>query len=207
MHQYRRIRIAIVISTIVLSIIILGGFFYYNKFVFQISNILASASNIETVLERKRNIIVNLSKMVTDYSKYEERVLSEVVNSRQVFATGKTPTQTSSMNQMNDTLKDIKKYSTNEILSKLFALSEQYPDVKVHQNLLKFIDALVISEKDLSNARTEYNDFVNVYRSSKMMFPGNFYNFFFRFKLYPFFETSDDVKNFWKINYQSDKIK
>ncbi|MBF0360269.1 MAG: LemA family protein [Oligoflexia bacterium] len=210
-EQYRQFRLGLIISMVVLTIVIIDGIYYYNKFIFQISNILSSASKVETILERKRNLSVNLSKIVTDYALYEERVFGEVANARQIFAIGKTQdrtgqfpltkTNSNSITAPASAAATAPKYSTGELLSKLFALSEQYPDLKVHQNLLKFIDALVESEKALSDARAEYNSFVNVYRASVKMFPGNFYNLFFNFKLYPFFEASDEVRQFWKVPY------
>ncbi|MBF0205490.1 MAG: LemA family protein [Oligoflexia bacterium] len=195
-QHYRILKITVVLSTIFVSLCIILTIYYYNKFTYQHYNVLESMAKVESILERRRNITVNLSQLVLDYSNHEKNVFSGVLNSRKLFAVGNAPTKTESG---PETL--TKASTTTDLLSKLFALAEQYPDLKLGQNFLKFTDALVEIEKVLDAANAEYNAKVNLLTTAINTFPGNFFNLFLGFKSFNYFKASEDARKFWKVSY------
>ncbi|MBF0314623.1 MAG: LemA family protein [Oligoflexia bacterium] len=193
--NYGHIKTTLIVLMIVIPTWTIMSVYYYNKFTANYYNVLASTSKMDTVLDRRRNIAVNVSKIVADYSIHEKQLFDTVVGSRKVFSNDKLQENLTALQQ------DMKKAPSADLVSKLFAIAEQYPDLKLSQNFLKFTDALVEIEKNLADVRAEHNAYVNAYMTSLSVFPGNFFNIFFGFKPHSYYKASDDAKNFWKINY------
>ena len=81
------------------------------------------------------------------------------------------------------------------------ALAEQYPDLKLSANFIRFMDALVESEKDLANERLTYAATVNTYTTTIACIPGRWYAKLYRFHGYPYYEIADDAKHFRPVDY------
>ncbi|MBL6988535.1 MAG: LemA family protein [Bacteriovoracaceae bacterium] len=180
------------------SFFIFGGIFYYNQFYVKYQDMLAAESKIHTFLQKRRNVQLNISKIVFNYSQHESSVFKGVVASRQAFATD-------GMASLVDKLKDAKQIpdgaSLEGFMSKIFALSEQYPDLKLNTNLLKFIDVILAVEKNVADARVEFNLCLNSYSTVLKTFPGNVYNLFFGFKSKPYYRAAENARDFKIITY------
>lgn len=86
-------------------------------------------------------------------------------------------------------------------LGQLLAVAEQYPQLKLSQNFDSLMAALVDVEKDLAMERIKYNESANTYSTTYITFPANVYAWIFRFEIQPYFEATDEAKQFKPIEY------
>lgn len=86
-------------------------------------------------------------------------------------------------------------------LGQLLAVAEQYPQLKLSQNFDSLMAALVDVEKDLAMERIKYNESANTYSTTYITFPANVYAWVFRFEIQPYFEATDEAKQFKPIDY------
>lgn len=200
----------IIASIIIASIVILaaGAISYYNKFVYLTSDVETNLAQIDVQIQKRKNLIINLEKTVIDYSKHEREIFTLLAELRRGMP-GKIPdeilksvqknipdVQSSTGNSKNNT-------NWNENLSKLMAIAEMYPDLKLNENFITFMNAIIEFENKIAESRMKYNDSLNELTNAVEEFPGNFYFtiFKFRFKSYKYFKLNEDENNFIKINY------
>ncbi len=178
--------------------------YYYNVFQRNYYDVIAAESIVDNMLQKRHNISINLAKMVLDYSQHEQKIMSHVVNSRTKIA------GSGAMQEIKEQLAKVASENgaaaggvalSPDLMSKLFAIAEQYPDLKLSQNFQKFIDALVETEKEISASRTNFNKLVNKYTTELVTFPGNICNMFFRFEPKDFFTASKDAKRFKAVAF------
>ena len=86
-------------------------------------------------------------------------------------------------------------------MSQLMAVAEQYPDLKLSENFIKYMDAILEFENRIAELRMIYNVSVNVYTTKRDQFPGNFFATIFKFGDYSYFELDVDEKNFFNVEY------
>jgi len=86
-------------------------------------------------------------------------------------------------------------------LTRLLALAEQYPDLKLSNTFINLMTALIEVEKDLAMERIKYNDAVNVYTTNTAIFPINIFAVIFRFKDKPYFEATQEAQKLKPISY------
>ena len=83
----------------------------------------------------------------------------------------------------------------------LVAVAESYPDLKLSENFRQFMDALVETEKELSEARMQYSNVVNTYTTLLRTFPGNLFAVIYGFEPLPYFEAAAEAKAFRPVEY------
>ena len=195
-----------------LALKIIMGVYYYNMLVDTEQNMLASHGDVQALIQRRNDIAVNLSKAVFDYSNYEQGVFKEVVSLRKFF--------TESNLSGADTLKQLENYykktaggapspeaempemgSIAAALSKLVAVSEQYPDLKLSANFETLMGALVQIEMDLASQRVKFNQETNIYTTIRAKFPSNVFAWLFGFKSREYFDADERAKSFRVIGY------
>ena len=84
-------------------------------------------------------------------------------------------------------------------LSRLMAIAEQYPDLKLSENFRTFMDDILEFESIIAELRMTYNTSVNDYSTKKDQIPGCVYAFIFRFMDYPYFQVDEDARGFITI--------
>src|SRR5574344_1505583 len=137
--------IGIVIGAIVL-ILVIWFFATYNKLVNLRNKKDDQWSQIEVELKRRADLIPNLIETVKGYASHEKGTLEEVIKARNTYLSAKTPEEEMKASG-----------AVSEALSKLFALSENYPDLKANQNFLSLQNDLKETEDKISYARQFYN--------------------------------------------------
>ncbi|MBF0443905.1 MAG: LemA family protein [Oligoflexales bacterium] len=172
--------------------------YFYNKFYTLYDGVLAGESVVDTVLEKRYNLTVNLTRIVMDYGEHENRIFGNVIASR-----GRVPGRDfqERLDEIKKSFEGGKNTAKGDISSGIFALAEQYPDLKLSQNYQKFSDALVDTEKEIALARQKYVEKVDLYNVAIRTFPGCFLNLFFRFKEKPMFKTTDVSRSFNPIGH------
>ena len=200
LSQDPRTKRALVIMAVLLALIpiYLIPIYYFNKFYALYDGVLAAESVVDTVLEKRYNLTVNLTHIVVDYAQHEQKIFSNVVDSRSKMM---SPEMLSKLEQLKKPLNEGPKGVSADLFSRIFALAEQYPDLKLSQNYQKFSDALVDAEKEIAAARQQYVGKVDLFLIAIETFPGNLFNRIFKFDRKPMFKTNDEARSFTPIGH------
>ena len=170
------------ILTIVLVVIILFILVtivhLYNNLVSLRNKVKNSYAQIDVQLKRRNDLIPNLVETVKGYAAHEKGVLEEVTNARSGLMNAKGIEEVSAAdNQLTGALKT------------LFAVAENYPDLKANSNFQQLQTELSETEDKISYARQFYNDVVLKYNNACEKFPSNIFAKIFGFEEAEFFEA------------------
>ncbi len=155
----------------------------YNGLVGLRNYIAESWSNVDTELKRRYDLIPNLVATVKGYAAHERGVLERVVELRNRCAANHGPVadQARDENELVDALK------------RLFALVENYPQLKADEHYLKLQTELINTENRIQAARRFYNGNVRDYRNKCETFPSNLVASIFGFQPHEFFSVPPSV--------------
>lgn len=179
-----------IILIIVLVVIIAWVVSTYNSLV-QLRNKVRNAfAQIDTQLQRRFDLIPNLVETVKGYAGHEKEVLENITASRSGYMNATSSEQKMEMNnQLTSTLKT------------LFAVSENYPELKANENFLKLQDDLSETEEKIAYARQFYNDAVSIYNNKREMIPSNIIAGIFGFKAEAFFDAVAEANVAPKVQF------
>jgi LemA protein len=155
----------------------------YNGFVVLKNRIKEAASDIEVQLKRRYDLIPNLVETVKGYATHEKSTLEAVIDARNVAmsVSGNIENKSQTENALSGTLKS------------LFALSENYPNLKANENFLKLQDELTDTENKIQAARRFYNTNVLANNSKLEQFPANIIGNMFGFQTAQFFNLNEEA--------------
>ena len=139
-----------------------------------------SWAQVQTVLQRRYDLIPNLVAAVKTYMKHEQSVLSEITELR---------TQAMSGQLTNDERVSVDNKITGAIRGMMVAV-ENYPDLKANENFLQLQAALNEVEEQISAARRAYNSAVTEYNNAVEMIPTNILAALMRYKKKTLFESA-----------------
>ena len=175
----------LIVLVVLIVLILLFVVSTYNGLVVLRNKVRDQFSQIDIQLKKRADLIPNLVETVKGYSKHESETLENVIKARNTYLSDGTP--------------DEKMKSSGELtqaVSKLFALAENYPELKANENFLDLQNQLKEIEDKISYARQFYNDAVLMLNNKIEVFPSNFIASLFHFTKESFFEASeDDRKN------------
>jgi LemA protein len=137
---------------------------YYNRFVRAANRIDNAWAQIDVQLKRRTDLIPNLVETVKGYAKHEREVLENVTKARTAVMGAKSPQEAIDADNM-----------LSGALKTLFAVSENYPQLKANTNFLQVQDELTHTENKVSFARQFYNDSVLAYNNAIQQFPGTLF--------------------------------
>src|SRR3954452_9049980 len=147
---------------ILIIVVVVGGILIYNGLVQRRLRIDEAFAQIEVQLKRRWDLIPNLVNAVQGYMGFEQKVLTDVTNARAaaVAAGAQGPAaQAQAENALTGTLRS------------LFAVVENYPDLKANENVLNLQEQLTTTENQISFSRQHYNATVLDYNTSIATFP------------------------------------
>lgn len=174
--------IKIVIAGIVLLLIIYA-ISTYNLLV-KLKNLCEEAwSSMDVFLKKRYDLIPSLVETVKGYAAHESETLNAVTAARAGAM------QATDVNQQEKAEKGL-----NKALVNLFAVAEQYPDLKANQNFLNLQDQLQSLENDIEKSRRYYNGTVRQNNIAIESFPSNLFANAFNFKKQSFFELDNAVE-------------
>jgi len=187
----------ITLLVIAVLLVVVGLFLWstYNRFIVLRNRVQEAWSDIEVLLKRRYDLIPNLVEIVKGYAAHERNTLEAVIQARNMaMATNKASIeeQAKSENILSGTLKS------------LFALSENYPDLKANVNFLELQKELVDTENKIQASRRFYNANVLSLNTKIELFPSNIIANMFNFEKQKFFELDADeqaAKNPVKISF------
>jgi LemA protein len=172
----------IILAIVVLAV--LGGVVGYNRFVSQKNLIRDAWANIDTELRRRYDLIPNLVETVKGYAAHEREVFENVTKARAMAtsATGSPAEQAAAEGPLVSALRQ------------LFAVAENYPDLKANQNFLALQSELSNTEDRLQTSRRFYNANVRDYNRRVQAFPSNLIAGMFHFREEEFFEVDESLR-------------
>ena len=162
----------------------------YNNLVGLRNRVKNSYAQIDVQLKRRNDLIPNLVETVKGYAGHEKGVLEEVTKARTGVMNASTVEETSAAdNQLTGALKT------------LFAVAENYPDLKANSNFQQLQAELTDTEDKISYSRQFYNDVVLKYNNACQQFPSSIMAKIFGFKEETFFETPEVEKAVPKVEF------
>ena len=168
---------------IVLGVMVLWVVFAYNSFVRLHFRVKEALADIDVQLKRRYDLIPNLIESVKGYMAHESGVLEKVTEARSHVATGGDPlARAGAGKQLSMTLKT------------LFAVSENYPDLKANANFLELQRELADTENKIQASRRFYNTNVLELNSKIESFPSNLIARIFSFGKEKFFEVESAME-------------
>ena len=165
-------------------LVVFGGIASYNRFVSQRNLVRDAWANIDTELRRRYDLIPNLVETVKGYASHEREVFENVTKARAMAtaATGSPAEQAAAEGPFVAALRQ------------LFAVAENYPDLKANQNFLALQAELSNTEDRLQTARRFYNSNVRDYNRRVQSFPSNVIARSFGFTEEQFFEVDESLR-------------
>ena len=180
----------LVILIIVVVLIVLWAISVYNKLVVLRNRVKDQWAQIDVQLKRRFDLIPNLVETVKGYTKHESETLEAVIKARNTYVSATVPEE--QMKADGELTKAI---------SKLFALTESYPDLKANTNFQALQQELTETESKIAAARQFYNDTVMVYNNKVSMVPSNIIASLFKFNKETFFEANETERQNVQVKF------
>ena len=182
--------ILIIIIVVVIIVIIATIIHMYNNLVGLRNRVKNSYSQIDVQLKRRNDLIPNLVETVKGYASHEKEVLEEVTRARTGVMNASSIEETSEAdNQLTGALKT------------LFAVAENYPDLKANSNFQQLQNELSETEDKISYARQFYNDIVLKYNNACQQFPSNIMARMFGFSEEEYFQVPESEKSVPEVKF------
>lgn len=181
------------VGLVIIGLVLAIGFWgvrSYNSLVKENNNVLNKWSNVETIYQKRANLIPNLQNTVKSYAKFEQETLTKVVEARSK-ATQVTVDPT------NMTEEDMAKFQKaqgelSSSLGRLMMVVEQYPELKADQQYINFQREYIAIENSIRTEIVYYNEAVTTFNNEVESFPANlFVAFFSKFKAKPYFKADE----------------
>ena len=179
-----------VILIIVVVLIVLWAISVYNKLVVLRNRVKDQWAQIDVQLKRRFDLIPNLVETVKGYTKHESETLEAVIKARNTYVSATLP---------EDQMKADGELT--QAISKLFALTESYPDLKANTNFQALQQELTETESKIAAARQFYNDTVMVYNNKVSMVPSNIIASLFKFNKEAFFEANETERQNVQVKF------
>ena len=179
-----------IVLVVIVALIAIVGFWAVgvrNSFVEQEQTVNAKWSNVETVYQKRANLIPNLERTVKSYAKFEQETLTNVVEAR-------SKATSINIDPTNMTEADMAKFQAAQgelsgALSRLMAVVESYPNLKADQQYINFQREYTAIENSIRSETVYYNDAAKEYNTNIKTFPNNVIANFFNFKEKPYFKA------------------
>lgn len=162
----------------------------YNSLVSLRNKVRDQFSQIDVQLKRRSDLIPNLVETVKGYAKHEQETLEQVISARNSYVTANTA---------DEKMKADKEMSS--CISRLFALSESYPELKANVNFQELQKELKETEDKISYSRQFYNDSVLKYNNKLEVIPSNIVASLFHFEKAAFFEATEAEREVVKVKF------
>ena len=162
----------------------------YNGLVSQRESVKSAQSNVETMLQRRADLIPNLVSTVKGYAAHEESVYTAIADARAALAGASTVDE---MNEANSEL--------DSAISRLLVVVENYPELKADTQFINLQDELAGSESRIAVARKDYNTVAQEYNTDIKKFPTSLIASAFGFESAEYFEASDEATTVPSVNF------
>jgi LemA protein len=172
------------------AILVISFIYYYNKFVLLIQRANNSLAQIDVQLKKRADLVPNLIETVKGYAKHEKGIMDSVTKARQAMVSA-----TGLVNRMKAG------NALNNALGKLFAIAENYPQLKANENFLQLQQELAAIEDKIAYARQYYNDSIMSYNTAVVTFPGTFFASIYNKKQMEYLKIPEAQRAVPKVNF------
>lgn len=164
---------------ILVALIIVWIIAQYNKLVTQRNQVQNGWKQIDVQLKRRHDLIPNLVNTVRGYMEFEQDTLEKVIQARNAALSARGAADAAQ-----------KEGALTSVLSRLFALAENYPNLKSNETVKQLQEELASTENKISFARQFYNDIATKFNIAQQVFPGNIIATLFGFTPAELFEIT-----------------
>lgn len=174
--------VGVVVLLLIIAIVAIISWFIgtYNALI-KLKNLVEEGwSTIDVQLKKRYDLIPNLVETVKGYAKHEGETLEKVIAARNLAMTATGDAKMAAENALTGTLKS------------LFALQEQYPELKANTNFMDLQNQLKLIENEIASARRYYNGTVKELNNKIEMFPSNIVAGFMKMEKRKFFELDSE---------------
>ena len=183
---------------IILAVIAVAAIYFFNRLVRQVQRVNEGWSGIDVQLKRRADLVPALVETVKGYAKHEEGLLTRVTELRAKAVAEQKDTDIASRNAAESGLASS--------IGKLFAVIENYPDLKADENFRELQNSLVDIEDQLQFARRYYNGTVRDMNILVNAFPSNIMAKLGKFQTAYFFEIDNPLEQYApKVDLESDQ--
>ena len=177
-----------IVGLIILGVVFLLFVGIYNSLIRLKNNVKKSFSGIDVQLKRRTDLIPNLINTVKGYASHEKELLESLTKARTSIINGSASGNINAMAEGENML--------SGALKSIFAVAENYPDLKANQNFLELQESLEETEDQIAAARRIYNENVNYLNTKIEVFPSNIIAGMFGFQQADLYTiTESDRKN------------
>lgn len=164
LYLYSMIGIIAWIVIALIAIIVIAFIMYFNRFVVLGNRIDNSLSQIDVQLRKRADLVPNLIATVKGYAKHEKDIMKDVTDARKALVGAKDfKGRVRAGGQLQEALRSV------------FAIAENYPQLKANENFLQLQQELSAIEDKVAYARQYYNDSILTYNNSVETFPGKMF--------------------------------
>lgn len=190
---------------IIIVVIVIGFLIYgsvkgtYNGMVTLGESVDKQWADVESVYQRRADLIPNLVATVKGYATHEKETLEGVINAR-AKATS-TTINAGNLSAQNIAAFQKAQDGLSSALSKLMVVVEKYPDLKANQNFLELQAQLEGTENRISVERRKFNESARIYNTYIKLFPKNMFANMFGFENKPYFEAQEGADTAPKVEF------
>ena len=174
---------------IVIVVALIVVIYIYNSLIKLRVRVKNAWAQIDVQLKRRYDLIPNLVNAVKGYMKHEKSVLESVTKARTSLMSGSMQNKAKASNQITEALKSI------------FAVAENYPDLKASENFKHLQEELSGTESKIAYARQFYNDSIMTFNEAIQVFPKNLFAKLFGFHKEQFFGAEEKERKNVKVEF------
>ena len=186
LNRYLRVRIILgVMITIVIATIAVTSIYYYNLFVILGQEVKVARADVESTLQLRENMVPAILTSITEFINHENEIFIHAADVRAKSLENKTQ---SSESESNPSDNPVPGDGFDELLSRLFAIGERYPDLKTGEPFVLLMSKIADAEMEILNKRVKYNEKVLNYNIRISTFPSAPFAYIFTRKIEPYFQ-------------------
>lgn len=182
-----------IIALIIIAVVVVLVAFCirsYNNFVKLRNRIEESLAQLDVTLKKRFDLIPNLVETVKGYAAHEKETLEGVINARN-----------SGLNASTLEDKDLQSKNLTSALSHLFAVAENYPELKANENFMSLQNSLMKIEDEILMCRKYYNAVVKHFNTATETFPSNIIASIFHFTRQTYLSVEESEKQNIKVQF------
>jgi len=182
-QKLRLLKRFLIVLVVLVVLAILGHVIYYYNYLTTLKyEVLNARGKVESAIQYRANLVPVLIESVVSFVVHEDDVFNRAVDARE--------RSLAVARQATEDLRKAAGQPMEEVLQKIMAIAEQYPDLKTGEPFQLLMTQVTEAEAEILKQRIDYNDKANDYTTAMSMFPGNFYAARFDFPSYEYFKGS-----------------